>query len=148
MSLHTSSAQPPEISRHGIAWNDSFSLGIRTLDEHHRHLASLINRLMAHPSAETNTESFTAVVSELVQYARYHFEHEEALMAEHDYPASEHHRNEHDQFCRFVSETSYGAMIGVITKQHLVDYLVRWWQAHILSEDMLLKPFFASKGIR
>jgi hemerythrin-like metal-binding protein len=131
-----------------IVWDDSFSVGIRTLDEHHKYLASLINRLSDSASGTAHSEAVVDVISELVQYAMYHFRHEEELMAVHNYPNRYKHSGEHTQFCEVITETTYGATRGIIDITLLVAYLIRWWKNHILHEDMQFKPFFASVGVR
>lgn len=130
-----------------ILWQDTFSVGIPTLDQHHQHLATLINRLSEFGSGEGNSEPVDEILSALVQYAMYHFEHEEKLMASLDYPRLDKHRLEHTQFFEVITETSYGATLGIIDISHLSDYLVRWWKNHILHEDMQLKPYFAARGL-
>jgi hemerythrin-like metal-binding protein len=131
-----------------ILWHDSFSVGVQILDEHHQTLARLINRLSDCPSGTEHSETVVDAISELVQYALYHFDHEERLMAAHDFPRLAKHREEHSQFCEVITETSYGATLGIIDLQHLIDYLNRWWKNHILFEDMQFKPYFASRGVR
>jgi len=131
-----------------IVWNDSFSVGVKTLDEHHKYLAHLINRLAESASSTVLSEPVVDVISELIQYAMYHFHHEEELMAMHNYPNRQKHCGEHTQFCEVITETTYGATRGIIDISHLITYLIRWWKNHILHEDMQFKPFFASVGVR
>jgi len=130
-----------------IIWHESFSVGVEMLDEHHKYLAKLINQLSDYNACTTSSEQVVDVISELVQYALYHFKHEEELMARHQFPKLDKHSGEHTQFCEVITETSYGATIGIIDITHLADYLVRWWKNHILHEDMQFKPFFASLGV-
>lgn len=125
-----------------ILWQDSYSVGFPTLDEHHKHLARLINQLSDFGTGEGNSEAVDEVIMALVQYAMYHFEHEEKLMDSLGYPRLDSHRLEHTQFCEVITETSYGATLGIIDLNHLTDYLVRWWKNHILQEDMQLKSYF------
>lgn len=125
-----------------ILWQDSFSVGSPTLDEHHQQLARLINRLADLGTGDGHSEAADEVISALVQYAMYHFEHEERLMESLHYPRLDKHRVEHTQFCEVITETSYGATLGIVDIAQLTDYLARWWRNHILHEDMLLKPFF------
>jgi hemerythrin len=138
---------PPSFTMPQIVWHDSYSVGVNILDEHHRHLAWLINRLSDCTGGSEHSERVVDVISELVQYAMYHFEHEEKLMETHGFPRLEKHRGEHTQFCEVISETSFGATLGIIEISQLVEYLIRWWKNHILYEDMQFKPFFAAQGV-
>lgn len=130
-----------------IQWSESFSVGVSVLDEHHQHLAKLINQLSEETVASADQESLVDVISGLVAYAKYHFEHEEALMEKHGFPRFHKHCMEHNQFYEVIAETSYGTSLGIIDVEHLVDYLVRWWKNHILHEDMQYKPFFQARGV-
>lgn len=127
-----------------IIWNDRYSVGVALLDQHHRHLAQLINRLAECAAERTLSESVGDVLDALVRYAEYHFRHEEALMETAGYPALAEHRREHLAFCEMISETCYTAMHGIIGIDDLLDYLTLWWQEHILLEDMRYRPLLGS----
>jgi len=124
-----------------IFWNESFSVGDTTLDKHHQHLAHLINQLGSHELEDAKSEQMVDILSALVQYAEYHFRHEEELMAAIDYDNLDSHRQEHLHFCEVVAEICYGATLGVISAKELFSYLTRWWRNHILLEDMKYKPY-------
>ena len=130
-----------------IIWTPAYSVGISSLDEHHKHLAALINELADCLSSPANSEEVTTIVSALVGYANYHFEQEETLLAKHGFPEFEHHRGEHNQFCEVIAETGYGATLGIVNLPDLYNYLAKWWQTHILKEDMSYKPFFEARGV-
>lgn len=127
-----------------IIWNDRYSVGVALLDQHHRRLAQLINRLAECASERALSESVGDVLDALVRYAEYHFRHEEALMEAAGYPALAEHRGEHLAFCEMISETCYTAMHGIIGIDELLDYLTLWWQEHILLEDMRYRPLLGS----
>lgn len=138
---------PPTKTMPKIVWHDEYSVGVNILDEHHRHLAWLINRLSECSGDPGHSEQVGDVIGELVQYAMYHFEHEEMLMTRHGFPRLDKHRGEHTQFCEVITETSFGATLGIIEISQLVEYLTRWWKNHILYEDMQYKPFFVELGV-
>lgn len=124
-----------------ISWNESFSVGEKTLDKHHQHLANLINQLSNYESDNLHSEQLVEILSALVKYAEYHFQHEEDLMAEVAYDGLDSHRQEHAHFCEVIAEICYGATLGVISAKELFNYLTRWWRNHILLEDMKYKPY-------
>lgn len=130
-----------------IIWHDSYSVGVTILDEHHRHLAWLINRLADCAGDAAHTERVVDVIGELTQYAMYHFQREEDLMTRHGFPRLDKHCGEHTRFCEVITETSFGATLGIIDISRLVEYLISWWKNHILHEDMNFKIFFAARGV-
>lgn len=132
---------PPQLQTSKIFWNESFSVGVHTLDMHHQHLAHLINKLDCRGSDNLNSEEIAEILTALVNYAEYHFRHEEELMAEVEYADLESHRQEHSHFCEVIAEVCFGATLGVLTAKELFSYLTRWWRNHILLEDMKYKPY-------
>lgn len=84
-----------------IEWRDHLALGVPELDEQHRQLAVLINRIAeasgvadAGPEAAADP-AVAALLEKLYRETRRHFEQEEALMAAVDYPGAAEHRREH-----------------------------------------------------
>lgn len=127
-----------------IIWHARYNVGVDLLDQHHRQLAQLINRLAECVSERGLSESVGDVLDALVRYAEYHFRHEEALMEAAGYPALDEHRSAHLGFCETISETCYTAMHGIIGIDDLLDYLTNWWQEHILLEDMRYRPLLGA----
>lgn len=134
----------PSYETHLITWNESFSVGVAMMDEHHQQLARLINRIAERTSDDLNSEPMADILGALVRYAQYHFRQEEELMAKANYQELEGHRKEHLQFCEIISETCYGASLGIVSARELFSYLTRWWRNHILHEDMKYKPLLGT----
>jgi len=134
----------PSYRTHPIIWNDSFSVGVETMDRHHQQLAQLINRLAEHTSENLSSEAVADILDALVRYAEYHFQQEEELLAQANYRELDAHRQEHLQFCEIISETCYDATHGIVGARELFSYLTRWWRNHILHEDMKYKPVLTS----
>jgi hemerythrin len=122
-----------------IEWNERYSVGVRILDQHHQHLAGLINQLSEQKDDNIRSEKTVDILTALVNYAEYHFRHEEDLMAAAAYHELDAHRQEHQHFCEVIAETCYGATLGIIGVKELFAYLTRWWKNHILLEDMKYK---------
>lgn len=130
-----------------ISWNDSFSVGVATLDEHHRQLAYLINQLTECITDSLRSEKMVDILMALIHYAEYHFKHEEELMAQAAYADLDKHRKEHMQFCEVIAETCYGVTLGIVGTKDLFSYLTEWWRNHILLEDMKYKSDLSSLGL-
>lgn len=127
-----------------ICWTQDYSVGVDVLDRHHQKLASLINQLAERVDDNIKSEKMVDILTALVNYAEYHFRHEEDLMAAAEYDDLESHRLEHRHFCEIIAETCYGATLGIIGVKELFNYLTRWWKNHILLEDMKYKPYLSA----
>ncbi|MCW9046072.1 MAG: bacteriohemerythrin [Alphaproteobacteria bacterium] len=131
-----------------IPWDDNFSVGIKEIDEDHRVLISLLNKLFACIENNRETDHIRHVIEGVVDYTNYHFEREEALMGACDYP----HLNNHRKVHRMMSEKVGRLASQVETKNDLellgefVQYLMSWLIDHIQAMDKSIEPFVAGKS--
>ena len=132
-----------------IHWSEKFSVGVKELDEQHRQIIEMLNRLISTPEArDANSETVSEILTAMTRYSLEHFKTEEGLMKAHGYPNLEEHRQEHIAYRRKAIDFSTAATLGIESvPQILIDYLSEWWMHHILDEDMKYKPFFAKKGV-
>lgn len=122
-------------------WNKSFETGIASIDEQHKTLIVLINRLvntLVHNEAPAVNEAF----AELAAYADYHFAAEEKVWAEHlqdDAWVSAHQKN-HTSFLPQVlaikDQNPDKPLHDVV--EDIVRFLIRWLAFHIIDEDKRL----------
>jgi hemerythrin-like metal-binding protein len=62
-----------------ITWTEDFSVGVVRLDEQHKRLIQMINRLIAKPQTTTESEMVSDLLSDMTNYAQKHFAAEEEL---------------------------------------------------------------------
>jgi hemerythrin len=74
-----------------LEWQDDWLLGIDDLDDEHREMVRLINRLL---DEEENTPILQRA-SDLVVHLRAHFSHEELFLRRINYPGYCEHKHEH-----------------------------------------------------
>jgi hemerythrin-like metal-binding protein len=132
-----------------IQWSEKFSVGVEKLDQQHRQIVGMLNRLVSTPEAnDTLSETISDILTAMTRYSLEHFKTEESLLKEHGYPGLEEHRQEHIAYRKKAIDFSTATSLGVESvPQILVAYLLDWWTHHILDEDMKYKPFFAKKGV-
>ncbi len=132
-----------------IEWNSSFSVGVALLDEQHKQLIRMANRLLAESEASVRSERISELLGEMTKYAVDHFMTEEELMAHHGYPELSSHKEEHKTFrlkvVALCQETMYH---NASVPEELLRYLGEWWVNHILTVDMKCRPFFMERGIK
>src|SRR5690349_3131524 len=92
----------PESTMPIIDWNIKYMLGIKEIDQHHRHLVDLLNT--AYDDFKNGASVGQSVISELADYVSYHFSCEERWMMETQYPNFAAHKEEHDSFAERVFE--------------------------------------------
>jgi|TARA_Y100000310_G_scaffold286289_1_gene310321 hemerythrin len=140
---------------HKIEWSESFSVGVKTLDDQHKTLIAMINALIDASDGEDASDVLSASIASMIEYAATHFDEEERLMLEYDYPDYETQRRQHGEFIaktgEFIERTAkFGADGGLHVSSisdEALDYLQEWWLHHILEEDMEYKSFFKKKNV-
>jgi len=122
-----------------IIWNDSYSVGNKELDEHHKRLFSILNEA-CDACAHGNFKAFSLILDKLLDYVLYHFEAEENYMKSIKYPEIEAHQIEHQQFTEKL--IGYHRMVldnNEFYSLKLVDLTIttyEWLCEHILIKDL------------
>lgn len=119
-----------------VEWDESLSVGIDTIDEHHRYLFDLINDLFEVVSNKRGIREVARLVKATDAYAKVHFRTEEQMMRHYEY--SEVHRQEqqHHAFEAKIQEFYEELHDNPLTAQFdVLSYLRDWLIQHILVED-------------
>ena len=142
-------------SHEPILWKDSYLTGIDRIDEQHKVLVNTLNEANARPSrpgVNLTRKLLDQITRDLLSYAIYHFETEEALMLEYDYGGrssaeAEKHRLEHRRFSQQVVALRDGIGDGrLVTREELFAFLNDWLLNHVLHTDRDFCQFLNSHG--
>jgi len=135
-----------------FVWKKEFELGIPSIDEQHKCLLDIGNRisnlLMEHEDGDDNFEEIFTVIEELKSYTIYHFDTEEELFVKYDYADYDSHKKEHDNFIQYVESVDLES-VNEDQKQFLNELLgkiIQWVFKHILSTDCLYKSHLIKCG--
>ncbi|SHO43083.1 GGDEF domain-containing protein [Desulfopila aestuarii] len=122
-----------------FCWNSNFETGLQDVDDQHRRLVDIINTFGSHLAendiAEEHVES---LLKELIDYAQFHFEDEEELMADSglDSRHCEFHIVEHNTFLDDVLLFRNHRRKGdAEDARSILEYLIHWLAYHILVMD-------------
>lgn len=123
-----------------IVLDDTYLTGVREIDEQHKELTILTNRLCL---SLTNRKNEPVIVECLfkmvVAFTEYHFATEHKLMRQHSYPDQSEHDTEHE---RLLEELRlFGSVMAEAESQFRIAYLRKWLQDHILTQDKALGSF-------
>jgi hemerythrin len=129
-------------------WNNSYAIGIASIDAQHRTLFDLSAKLHQAMSAGQGKAAVGPILERLLQYTQAHFAHEERLMRIHDYPDFVAHKAQHDALTKQVADFSakFKSGQGAITVQ-LLQFLKNWLVNHIKGTDMKYVPHLAAKAV-
>jgi hemerythrin len=118
-------------------WDEQYSVGSTLMDEHHKRLFDIINRLHAAMTEGKGANIVCDVLKELVDYTKYHFSEEEKMMAEIGYPNLEMHRIQHEKFISDIESIKGEVEKGVefLAAIKVLRSTQSWLQNHILKVD-------------
>lgn len=123
-----------------IEWDESFSVGVKILDNQHKKLIGILNTVIEHSDADVRSKEVAEILTEMTRYASHHFETEEKYLEKLGDEELDNHRKEHQYFLKETAEFCFETMNNkqTLTKEVLV-FLRRWFLDHILKSDMKLK---------
>ncbi len=120
-------------------WNENFETGIELIDEQHKQLVLILNRLAANLANLSTPVILNEIFDELAAYADYHFKAEELIWSEH-FKNDEWFTNHEQTHGSFISK-----VIDIKNNQvdkplddviyDIVAFLSKWLAYHILDTD-------------
>lgn len=119
-------------------WKKFVLLGEPTIDNHHVQLLAALAKIKE--ARTLSKEEFLKHITFLNDYTIYHFDYEENLMKQYDYPLYEQHKKIHDYFVKRIDKwvEDFNNMHHVITEEELdeaIQFEVDWLRKHIMTQD-------------
>ena len=127
-----------------VTWQNSYSVGIKLIDDQHKELVKLTNQLFNNCLAgrEQSMTAFLETIHEAVDYVGYHFGTEEKVMERVNYPELAKHKSEHVDFVREVFSKVEDFTDGkVLTPLAFVYFLRDWVLNHIAVCDKKMADY-------
>ena len=120
-----------------IEWKDSYKLGDDKLDAQHQHLFDLAKKMLA----ADDLAVIRPLAQELYKHTRVHFEDEEGLMRQHNYPGLEAHIASHNRLLARLNTVSQEIGKGSVDKAALDGLMTDWAMFHIPLDDARFEAF-------
>lgn len=126
-----------------LAWSKSLSVGNDLIDEQHKMLIVLFNKIfnLADTPASEVTEAFHILLNDLVALANTHFDSEEKILEMDNSPTLVEHRAEHERYREKLTEILFKATKGVVDSDNLRLLVGEWQDLHIPKFDIANKSF-------
>lgn len=122
-----------------MGWTDNLLTGVHEIDEQHRSLFTVVDRLAQAVSSEDRWSAVHFALVELDNYVRIHFAVEEALMRLHGYPNLDSHIAEHWAFAAKLA-TIKAQSIREDVSGEMTNLLRDWLVNHIDISDKAYVP--------
>ena len=128
-----------------IEWKQDFNVGIEEIDLQHHYFVSLINRL-SHELGDTEDLAYQSrLLTELIQYAQFHFISEENIMYRLGYPELDDHHKLHRDLINTLHVKTGLLRESMVSAAEVIAFLKEWFIGHTLGEDKKLTPYLVAK---
>ena len=89
-----------------VTWSNTFSVGVRSIDDQHKELLNLVNDMYNHIVGDEKAERayFKRVINKAVEYVKVHFATEEKILKAIKFNGYAEHKRAHDSFILKVVE--------------------------------------------
>ncbi len=130
-------------------WDNSFSVGVPSIDDQHRNLIKVTDRLFEAMKVGKGNEVIGEILSSLIDYTITHFTYEEKIMQTTGYPAYLAHSQVHQNLIQTVTQFHERFQAGnTLLTVELMNFLKTWLMNHIKEDDMKYGPFLVAKGVK
>jgi hemerythrin-like metal-binding protein len=130
-----------------LKWdNEKYDVGSTLMNNQHEQLLNYINDLNNAINMDKENETLSTILNQLFDYAKTHFEEEEALLLKFDYPQLLFQKESHAAFLNQITQFSYEFQTGSSAiHNETLAYLKTWLFSHILKEDKYYEPYFRNQ---
>jgi hemerythrin-like metal-binding protein len=136
----------PRRANSWVEWDESLSVGIDTIDEHHRYLFDLINDLYEVITNKRGAREVARLVKATDAYAKVHFSAEEKMMSHYGYEEIGRQEDQHRAFITKIGEFYEELHANPLVAQFdVLSYLRDWLIHHIRVEDIKLRSLVKFK---
>ncbi len=130
-------------------WEDKYSVGIQSIDNQHKELFRILEKLLEAMKKGLANEITTQIIMELESYALIHFQKEEFFFQRFNFQGSVAHITEHQKFLQKVVSLKSDIKSGKITLTfELLNFLKDWIDHHILVIDKEYTECFRQNGLK
>ncbi len=135
-----------------FVWEEKYSVGIKEIDEQHKHFFEIANGIIDLTAKENLTKEETIKsLQELGDYAFYHLSTEESYFDKFKYQDAPLHINAHNEYRESVGEyfrkmTDLGTDMKKLLEE-MAAYSGNWLLAHIVVVDKQYTKFFNEHGL-
>lgn len=134
-----------------LEWRDEFLVGFDEIDNQHHELLAHINQLALMVSRE-DSSGIEETMQFLADYVHFHFDCEEKIMRDVNYPLMNEHLREHEklveQFLRLKAEITSGAHDKLYLSFQIQLFLFDWFANHTTKTDRHLGKFIRDAKLK
>jgi len=129
-----------------LDWEDKYKVNVKVIDEQHEKLFDIVNLMYESIVHGDEQNAIGEILESLISYTVYHFETEEKLFKEYEYPKYDEHKAQHDDLTKQVLDLQeqFDQKVVTITFD-VMDFLSEWLKKHTTESDLEFSEFYRSK---
>lgn len=136
------------INNEKVHWEQSYSVGIRQVDNQHKKLFDLVNRLYDLEENINIKEQIREILYAFREYTIVHFKDEEDYMKDINYPELENHKEIHKHIIDSLSQIMHTPANLSIIKTKMRIVATRVLVEHIMNEDQKIGVYAREHDIK
>jgi hemerythrin len=129
-------------------WKEEYNTGVNFIDEQHKYFLNIIGDLQECLDKGSCRDSASKIFFSLVHYAEHFLIQEEIYFKDYHFPSTNEHKELHSAFIKRVIQfkTDYERDVEH-TCQTMHEYLIDWFNNHILKYDKEAIDYLKEKGL-
>ena len=129
-----------------LSWSPQYSIGNDLIDAEHEELFRLINAFDDRWQEKRDQQSIAVLLNRLIAYAEMHFQHEETIMRDAEFPRLAEHQKTHEAMVEtiFNLRQSFEAQHSHL-EMNTMKFIKTWLLGHIVQNDYLFRDFLARR---
>lgn len=127
-----------------ITWTNSLNIGVKAIDEDHKILIDLFNKVNQQITKEAT--DYSSTLEELSDFCTEHFVREEAVMEACNFPDLKNHKQIHHLLLKQMRQMLKQAQQNQLNPAELYQFLFDWLVQHIQSMDAIIEPYAKGKS--
>ena len=131
-----------------MLWNSNYEIGNAVVDSEHKEIFGMVDKLLA-DDFTGRPDKIKTTIDFLAGYVLRHFDHEEQLMDESNYPNKDTHVKQHRAFIKTVEalvQKIEGNLDSIDLSLEVNKVIVEWLARHVMGSDKALVDHYRVWG--
>jgi len=131
-----------------MLWQEKYETGNKQVDDEHKEIFNLVQKVID-AAFEDRGEKVETIIDFLANYTIKHFEHEERLMLESNYPNLYAHKKQHSDFLDEVKKLKAKVTLendSAANNVAINKVIVNWLTNHVLGSDMVMAEYYRKRA--
>ena len=129
-----------------LSWSTQYSIGNDLIDTEHKELFRLVNAFHDNWQEQHSQQSIAVLLNQLIAYAEMHFQHEETIMLDAEFPKLAEHQKIHEAMVEtiFRLRQSFEEHHNHL-EMNTLRFIKAWLLEHIIQNDYLFRDFLSRR---